>query len=102
MTATVLRIVDGDTLCLTSRAVPPSLRLPIRVRLAGVFAPELPTPEGIEARSALAALWPPGTRLRITRLALDRYGRWVCAVAAAPPRHAAPPAATARGSPRSP
>jgi endonuclease YncB( thermonuclease family) len=73
--ATVLRLVDADT---------PILLLdlgwyvsygPARVRVAHINAPELPTPEGIAARSFAAAMLPVGLKVTFASHSLDKYGR---------------------------
>jgi micrococcal nuclease len=71
-TFTVARVIDGDTLALTSGT---------RVRLVQIDAPEVGTGEcySRKARSALARLAPPGARIVLEadpRLdTVDRYGR---------------------------
>lgn len=70
-TATVSRIIDGDTLVLTDGR---------HVRLLGVDTPERDAPCGAqEATTALTTLTPPGTTVTVTpdptQDELDRYGR---------------------------
>lgn len=75
--ATVLRVVDGDTL---------HVRLghsDVTVRLIGIDTPETHKPDtpvecfGVEATKALGRLLPKGTTIRLERdvEARDRYGR---------------------------
>ena len=79
--AVVVRVCDGDTVVVDIPEYPPIIGKSIRVRLAGVNAPELrdPDPEvrraAEEARQAMAALLPPGTAVTLTRLARDKYFR---------------------------
>lgn len=56
--ATVLRVVDGDTVLvsLDLGRYPHRLRAEVPVRIAGLYAPELRAPGGPEARAALTAL----------------------------------------------
>ena len=76
-TATVVRVIDGDTVELS---IGPGTE---RVRLLGIDAPESVSPKvpdqcfGAEASQALHDLLPPGSGVRIERDAesRDRYGR---------------------------
>jgi micrococcal nuclease len=75
--ATVVRVIDGDTVDV---AIGPATE---RVRLLGIDAPESVAPDvpiqcyGPEAATALAQLLPEGTEVRISRdeEARDRFGR---------------------------
>lgn len=77
MTATVVDVVDGDTVVLSVAGRRE------RVRLLGVDAPETVDPDepvechGPEASAFLAELLAPGTRVSVTRdvEARDRFGR---------------------------
>ncbi len=79
--AVVVRVCDGDTVVVDIPEYPPIIGKAIRVRLAGVNAPELRDPDpdvrraAEEARQAMAALLPPGTAVTLTRLARDKYFR---------------------------
>ena len=79
--AVVVRVCDGDTVVVDIPEYPPIIGKSIRVRLAGVNAPELrdPDPEvrraAEQARQAMAALLPPGTAVTLTRLGRDKYFR---------------------------
>jgi endonuclease YncB( thermonuclease family) len=72
--ATVVRVVDADTLLLdldlgwriTYRA---------RCRLAAVNAPELSTEEGVAAKVFVDGLCPPGCTVTFVSKQLDNYGR---------------------------
>lgn len=76
-TATVVRVIDGDTVELSIGPVTE------RARLLGIDAPESVSPKvpdqcfGAEASQALHDLLPPGSAVRIERDAesRDRYGR---------------------------
>ncbi len=76
-TATVVRVIDGDTVELSIGTVTE------RARLLGIDAPESVSPKvpdqcfGAEASQALHDLLPPGSGVRIERDAesRDRYGR---------------------------
>jgi endonuclease YncB( thermonuclease family) len=79
--AVVVRVCDGDTVVVDIPEYPPIIGKAIRVRLAGVNAPELRDPDPAvrraaeEARQAMAALLPPGTAVTLTRLTRDKYFR---------------------------
>jgi len=79
--AVVVRVCDGDTVVVDIPEYPPIIGKAIRVRLAGVNAPELRAPDPAVrqaaegARQAMAALLPPGTAVTLTRLARDKYFR---------------------------
>ncbi|BDC50651.1 hypothetical protein F183_A29670 [Bryobacterales bacterium F-183] len=73
-TATVARIVDGDTL----RAVVDGQEL--RVRLWGIDAPERGREGASDATEALARLAPVGSSVQLERVDVDRYGRTVARV----------------------
>jgi endonuclease YncB( thermonuclease family) len=61
---TVLQVHDGDTFWVT---IDLGLRITStqKIRVRGVNAPELPTPEGIASRDWLKALLAPGTALKL-------------------------------------
>jgi endonuclease YncB( thermonuclease family) len=77
--ATVLRVVDADTLWLR-------LDLGWRIyrdencRIAGIDAPEKNTPEGRAAHRHAETLAPAGTAVTFASRVLDRYGRSLGAV----------------------
>lgn len=80
--ATVVRVIDGDTVVL-------NVDLGFRTRhesafrLYGIDAPEVNTagPEGEAARDHLRSLLPVGRRVYIeTRKSADKYGRWLATV----------------------
>jgi endonuclease YncB( thermonuclease family) len=76
--ATVVRLVDGDTLELD---IDLGFKLTFRqlVRLYGINAPELNTPEGKITLARLNALIPPNTKIIINTLKdrKEKYGRYL-------------------------
>ena len=76
--ATVVRVVDGDTVILSFAG-----GYPERVRLIGIDTPETVKPDtpvqcwGPQASTHLKHLLPPGTQLRVSRdtVLRDKYGR---------------------------
>jgi micrococcal nuclease len=78
--ATVVRLVDGDTVLLRGRGVGPLPAQPTRVRLLLVDAPEVHSGAecfGPEATERAASLLPEGATVRVQadRDRNDRYGR---------------------------
>lgn len=79
--AVVVRVCDGDTLVVDIPEYPPVIGKAIRVRLAGVNAPERRDPDPAvrraaeEARQAMAAQLPPGTAVTLARIRRDKYFR---------------------------
>jgi len=67
----VVAVLDGDTLLVGREG-----RRPVKVRLAGIDAPEKAQPYGIESRDALARQVLK-QEVEVTVLATDKYGRWV-------------------------
>ena len=82
----VVRVCDGDTVVVDIPEYPDIIGKSIRVRLAGVDAPELRSRDpGLRqsaqaARQALEALLPPGTVVTLTQLRRDKYFRLDAAV----------------------
>ena len=73
--ATLIRVVDGDTLRVQSRG-----QL-VSVRLACIDAPETSqSPQGEQARLALQQLLPAGSAVELRVSATDRYGRSIAEV----------------------
>ncbi|MDI7219608.1 DUF1016 N-terminal domain-containing protein [Leptospira santarosai] len=70
------RIVDGDTL-LVQIDLGFGLTTRQKIRLLGVSAPELGTPEGNEALESLKKKLKPGTNLLIRTHIQDKYGRYL-------------------------
>lgn len=79
--AVVVRVCDGDTVVVDIPEYPPVIGKSIRVRLAGVNAPERRDPAPAmrraaeQSRQAMAALLPPGTAVTLTRIRRDKYFR---------------------------
>jgi endonuclease YncB( thermonuclease family) len=100
--AVVVRVCDGDTLVVDIPDYPDVIGKAIRVRLAGVNAPELRDANASlrqaarQTRASMAALLPPGTPVTLTRIRRDKYfrldavvlveGRDVAAVLGLPPQ----------------
>lgn len=92
--ARVTRVVDGDTIrviIVSDNPGPPDLKegREYRVRLADINAPELDTPEGMEAKIALSKLITAGDTvlLDVDDIEVyDRYGRLVAVVYIETPR----------------
>ena len=74
--AKILRVVDGDTVWLAFR-LGPRQWLKEKVRLRGLDAPELITPEGKAAKRFVDALLPPGTRVTVCTTKPDKYDRYL-------------------------
>jgi micrococcal nuclease len=74
--ATLDRVIDGDTI-----DVMLDLGFKIyskqRIRLARINAPEMKTPEGVEAKTSLVQILPVGTELIIQTKKTDIYGRYI-------------------------
>lgn len=81
-TATLLHVVDGDTVWLdVDLGFDVSRR--DSFRLLGINAPEMGTSAGVEARQALAALLPSGRRaidVRTTKDKREKYGRYLASL----------------------
>jgi len=79
--AVVVRVCDGDTVVVDIPEYPDVVGKDIRVRLAGVDAPELRDPNpGLRqaawaAREAMAALLPPGSVVTLSNIRRDKYFR---------------------------
>ncbi|HPF57256.1 MAG TPA: thermonuclease family protein [Candidatus Competibacteraceae bacterium] len=71
LTGRVITVNDGDTLILRIAD-----RQPVKVRLAGIDAPEYNQPYGKAARRALSA-WVSGRTVQVTVYSRDDYGRVV-------------------------
>jgi micrococcal nuclease len=74
--ATVVRVVDGDTVRLDVDLGFATWMRNVPFRLSGCNALELAAPGGREARDHLATLLPPGTMLTIRSVKTDKYARW--------------------------
>lgn len=79
--AVVVRVCDGDTVVVDIPEYPDVVGKDIRVRLAGVDAPELRDPDpklrqaAWAARDAMAALLPPGSVVTLGNIRRDKYFR---------------------------
>jgi endonuclease YncB( thermonuclease family) len=86
ITAVVVRVCDGDTVVVDIPEYPDIIGKQIRVRLAGVDAPELrdKAPDvrlaAQQARDAMIALLPPGTAVTLSGLKRDKYFRLDAAI----------------------
>ena len=80
--ATVLKVVDGDTVDLRVD-LGFKISLEIRVRLMEINAPEVSTPEGVKSREWLRTLLTPGMSVVVSTAKLpgDPYGRWLGKIA---------------------
>lgn len=65
----VSRIVDGDTFVCAAQGEA------YKVRLIGMDTPELPTPEGVEAKEYVEGIMPVGTEVRL-ELDVGTYDRY--------------------------
>ncbi|XDD51135.1 DUF1016 N-terminal domain-containing protein [Leptospira sp. WS92.C1] len=74
--AVLERVVDGDTL-LVQIDLGFGLTTRQKIRLLGVSAPELNTPEGIEAFESLKKRLKPGANFLIRTHLQDKYGRYL-------------------------
>ncbi len=72
--ATVFRIVDGDTI---EMIIDLGFRMTYKanVRISGINAPEMPTPEGQASKAFLATYLPLQSKGILTSHSLDKYGR---------------------------
>lgn len=71
--AIVAKVIDGDTL----DATPDLGGDPIRIRIAGIDAPETKAPGGAAARRHLDELCPVGSTVIVDPGSWDHYGRLV-------------------------
>lgn len=76
--ATVVRVVDGDTVWLDVD-LGLDIHTAISIRLAGINAPETSTPEGQAARDYLRSRLPAGTRVLLATVKdhREKYGRYL-------------------------
>lgn len=73
--ATVVSVVDGDTVHLILDLGWHISYGPARARISRINAPELSTPDGVVARDFAAGLLPAGLRVTFASHSLDKYGR---------------------------
>jgi endonuclease YncB( thermonuclease family) len=74
--ATVLRVIDGDTLVVALH-VTPDVVLEEKLRLRGLDCPELKTPEGKAAKRFVDGLLTPGADVVLTTTKPDKYDRYL-------------------------
>ena len=77
--ATVVRIVDGDTLYLDVD-LGFFIRMTMDVRLKGINTPEIRGPEreaGLKSKTFVEAAIPPGTLVVIDSTKAEKYGRYL-------------------------
>lgn len=72
---TVAYISDGDTMTIYDEA-----QNKLRIRFAGIDAPESDQPGGLESKAHLMELLPKGTGIQLDEQTKDRYGRTVAIV----------------------
>lgn len=79
--ATVVRVVDGDTVDVRAD-LGFHITQEMRLRLAGINAPEMRDPRGKDAKAALAARLPAGTEIliRTERDRREKYGRYLAVI----------------------
>lgn len=77
--ATVLRVIDGDTLVVSIR-VTPGVVLEEKLRLRGLDCPELDTAAGKAAKRFVDGLLAPGAELVLTTTKPDKYDRYLADV----------------------
>ena len=75
---TVLDVHDGDTMTVAPMG---DVRVPIKLRLYGIDAPELEQSCGPQSRDHLLSLVRPGENVEVIRMSTDKYGRMVALVA---------------------
>lgn len=71
----VTKVYDADTVTVDLDMGMRVWQKNVKVRLAGVDAPELNTIEGKAARDAVIVLAPPGSKVRIVSHSFEKYGR---------------------------
>lgn len=74
MPATVVEVVDGDTIKL-DLDLGWHISLRARCRISGINAPELNTPEGQAAKAYAQGMVHPGDEVTFSSTCLDKYGR---------------------------
>ena len=75
---TVLDVHDGDTMTVAPRG---DVRVPIKIRLYGIDAPELEQKGGPQSRDHLLALVQPGQNVEVIPMSVDQYSRTVALIA---------------------
>lgn len=82
MPATVVRVIDGDTVVVDLDLGWRVYRNDEHIRVAGIDSPELSTPEGKAARDAAMSMLRPGDRVTVTSLAKPSFERTVGTITA--------------------
>ena len=72
----VIVVIDGDTVLFKPDHYSPGSRAFLKVRLAGIDAPEQDQPHGVAATRALSALLL-NQRVEVNSVAIDTYGRTI-------------------------
>lgn len=77
-TATILRVVDGDTVH-ADVDLGCDIHMNMTIRLFGINAPEMKTPEGRAAEAFLGTLIPEGTEILLVthKDKKEKYGRYL-------------------------
>ena len=81
--AKVSRVVDGDTIWVKpsdTSGVPAGTSIKngrVKVRVAGIDAPESCQPYGKESTKALRQMLPEGSTIILVSYGVDKYGRWL-------------------------
>lgn len=78
--ATVVRVVDADTLVVRCELPAAVRRLGFHVRLAGVNAAERGTVDGDAAKAEIQRRVVVGATVKVTVEEVDPYGRWIATV----------------------
>lgn len=78
-TATIRRIIDGDTLVIALQ-IAPDIWLEEKLRLRGLDCPELSTPEGKAAKRFVEALVPGSREVILSTTKPDKYDRYLADV----------------------
>ena len=71
----ITKVYDADTITVDLDMGMRIWQKGVSVRLAGVNAPELSTPEGKAARDAVLQVAPLGSRVRVLSHRFEKYGR---------------------------
>lgn len=88
--AEIIRVVDGDTVDVRLLLIEQDLGFDIRIaqhhhiklRLAGINAPEKNTPEGLASKAFLSELLPVGTQCTVSTFKdrTEKYGRYLALI----------------------
>lgn len=78
--ATVVRVIDGDTVVVTIKDYPPIFGSNISIRLRGIDAPEPNEPNGPAAKVYVESLLEPGSKVWLGGMSRDNFFRIVADV----------------------